>query len=333
LFLQEALPIIPALLCGRYKLNWTSLTDLPVLIVDAYVAVHDAKIYVTGDSPVEDALHQVYVYDINTDYWDNLEPSGHYLGIPQIVGGRLAVFGGRQSDTKQRTNKVSTYDKTSRTWIAHYPDMSSVRSKPGIVTYLEHVIVVGGDKGEDIKSVTQDDIEILNWIKNDHWITVATRLPAPMFGIKTTIADNLMYIVSYGGADRKRYNGAYMIPVSYITTSIDPKQSSARWTELAPTTHYHTALIPGVSPPIVVGGKEHSIKGNASTEYIKRYDQSSQTWKTIGLLLNAKSSVGVASVFDNAMIVIGGCTKGDTMADVKSSSMKKVELGQVKLAM
>ena len=36
--------------------------------------------------------------------------------------------------------------------------------------------------------------------------------------------------------------------VSNITTSIDQKQSTAKWTELAPTTHYHTALVPDASP-------------------------------------------------------------------------------------
>ena len=340
---------MPALTSGRYKLHWTRLASLPIPLVDAYVAIQGTRVYVTGDSPKENALHQVYVYDLDTDCWNQLPPPGHYLGIPQIVGGRLVIFGGRQSDTKQRTNKVSTFDRTTQSWVSHYPDMLSIRSKPGVATHLEHVIVAGGDQDEGDKSMTQDDIEILNWIENTHWVKVTTRLPAPMFGIKTTIAENNMYIVSYGGADRKRYNGAYMIPVSDIMNSTNgkpsavqkrptthkqsttQKKSTAKWTELAPTTHYHTALLPGSSPPVVVGGKDHSTKGNASTEDIKMYDESSNAWKAIGKLSNPKSSVAVASVFDNAIIVIGGCTKGDTMSDVKSSSMEEVELGQVEL--
>ena len=79
-----------------------------------------------------------------------------------------------------------------------------VRSKPGIITYLKHVIVAGEDKSEGNKPTTQDDIEILNWIENTHWITVSTHLPASMFGIKTTVADDCMFIVSYGGVNRKR---------------------------------------------------------------------------------------------------------------------------------
>ena len=52
------------------------------------------------------------------------------------------------------------------------------------------------------------------------------------------------------------------------------------------------------------------------------YDKSSHAWAPIGLLSNPKSLVAVASVSDNAMIVIGGCVKGDTMSDVKSSSAR-----------
>ena len=44
------------------------------------------------DSPVEDAKHQVYVYDINTEQWGQLPPSGHYYGIPHIIGGKLAII-------------------------------------------------------------------------------------------------------------------------------------------------------------------------------------------------------------------------------------------------
>ena len=95
------------------------------------------------DSPVEDAKHRVYVYDINTEQWGQLPPSGHCYGIPHIIGGKLAIIGGRLSTTKKRTNKVSTFDEDRQTWTSYYPDLLSVRSKPGVVSHLEHVIVAG----------------------------------------------------------------------------------------------------------------------------------------------------------------------------------------------
>ena len=114
---------MPALTSGRYHIKWTQLADLPVQLFAAYVAIQQHKIYVTGDSPVEDAIHQVYVYDINTDQWGQLPPSGHYYGIPHIIGGKLVIIGGRLSATKKRTNKVSTFDEDSQTWTTYYPDL------------------------------------------------------------------------------------------------------------------------------------------------------------------------------------------------------------------
>ena len=90
---------MPALTSGRYHIKWTQLADLPAPLFDADVTVQHHKIYVTGVSPVEDAEHQVYVYDINTDQWGQLPPSGHYYGIPHIIGGKFAIIGGRLSAT------------------------------------------------------------------------------------------------------------------------------------------------------------------------------------------------------------------------------------------
>ena len=41
--------------------------------------------------------------------------------------------------------------------------------------------------------------------------------------------------------------------------------------------------------------------------------------------------VGVAAVHNNAIIVIGGCTKGDHKVNYKSSCLTVVELGQAEL--
>ena len=47
---------------------------------EPFVTVQDKKVYVAGgDSPVDDAKHQVYEYDVNTDHWGQLPPSGHFM--------------------------------------------------------------------------------------------------------------------------------------------------------------------------------------------------------------------------------------------------------------
>ena len=315
---------MPALTSGRCHINWTQLADLPVPFT-AYAAVQHHKIYVTGDSPVEVARHQVFMYNLNTDQWGQLPPSGHYLGIPYIIGGRLAIIGGRLSATKKITNKVSTFDEDSQTWTSYYPDLFSVRSRPGVVSHLEHVIVAGGGL-DDLTD--HDDIEILNWIENSHWRRVSIKLPVPMYGFTPTISDDHLLI----GRHNPSYTCKqfYKIPVANITAPMYQNYSSdtpTKWTELTMPTHWYTDLMPNTSPPVVVGGED--TDGIIPTADIKMYDNSNKSWKKIGSLSSARSRVAVAAVYNNAIIVIGGCTKGDTLANARSSSLTVVELGQV----
>ena len=326
---------MPALTSGRCHIKCTQLADLPAPLFDAYVAVQHHKIYVTGDSPVEDAQHQVYVYDIYTDHWGQLPPSGHYYGIPHIMGGKLVIIGGRLSATKKRTNKVSTFDEDTQTWTPHYPNLLSVRSKPGVVSHLEHVIVAGGARStfeDDDTPVVQDDIEVLNWIENSYWRKVSIKLPVPMFAFTPTItSDDHLLIVGYANAVN-RQRSAYKMPVTNITSSNDPKLNSdayTKWTELTATDHKQTALVPtSSSTPVIVGGED---KGYTATADIKMYDNSNKSWKKIGSLSSARSAVAVAAVYNNAIIVIGGYTTGRSVATRESSSVTVVELGQAEL--
>ena len=335
MFTQVAPPLMPALTSGRYHIKWTQLADLPVPLYYSYVAIQHHKIYVTGESSVEGAIHQVYVYDINTDQWGQLPPSGQYYGIPHIIGGKLVIIGGRLTATKKRTNKVSTFDEDSQTWTSYYPDLLSVRIKPGVVSHLEHVIVAGGGRSiseDDDTPVVQDDIEIFNWIENSHWKKVLTKLPVPMYGFIPTISDDHMLIAGYYGADKTHYKSVYKILVANITASIDQQHNSViptKWTELIAADHRDTTLVPGSTQPVVVGGQDAA--GIIPTVDIKMYDNSSKSWKNIGSMSFARSKTAVAAIYNNAIIIIGGCTKADTLANAKSSSVTMVELGQAEL--
>ena len=191
---QEAPPLLPALTNCRCRVKWTWLADLPAPFYDAYVAVYGHKIYVTGHSLVERADHEVYVYNINTDQWDQLPPSGYYGGIPHIVGDKLAIIGGRLSATDKRTNKVSTFNDGTQNWKSYYPDLLSIRSRPGVASYKEYVVVAGGRSLDG--NTVQDDIEVLNRIENSHWRRVPIKLPRA-FGL--IISDDYLLIGGYTG--------------------------------------------------------------------------------------------------------------------------------------
>jgi len=323
---------MPALTSGRYHIKWTQLAYLPAPMFGAYATVQDKKVYVAGGlSPVDDAEHQVYVYDVNTDQWDQLPPPGHYCGVLHIIGGKLTIIGGYLSTIKTTTNKISAFDETSQTWTSYYPDLLSDRFRPGVVTYLEHAIVAGGFKYVNKRTVALNDIEALNWMKNSHWQKVSINLLVPMAIFIPIITDDNLLIVGYDTANLGRSANAYKIPVDVITKSGDQQQTSdnsTKWFTMTDATHWKTTLIPNSSPP-VVGGGEHA-SGITTSSDIKMYDDSSKSWKKISSLLSARAQVAIAAVNNNAIIVIGGhtCTKGGSRERV---SIATVELGQAQL--
>ena len=295
----------------------------------AYTAVQDKKIYVAGgNSPVNVAMLQVYVYDINTDHWGHLPPPGHYYGVPHIVGGKLALFGGRLSHTYKRTNKVSTFDQTSYSWKSHFPDLLSVRSKPGVTTHLEHVIVAGGGLDDTIRA--QGGIEILNWVENSHWREVSINLPVPMSVFTPIIADDHLVIVGYVDVNNQLHSDAYKIPVVDITRSGDQQHQTTdtpiRWITMSSADHVFVSLVPNSSPPVIVGGEDQS---GSPTSDIKVYDESSKSWKDVTSLSCARSQVALAAV-NNTIIVIGGYIKGGSTTNSTLSSMVTVEVGLLK---
>ena len=69
----------------------------------------------------------------------------------------------------------------------------SVRSKPGVVTHGEYVIVVGGARSDGLKQ----DENILNWSENTGWRRVSMTLPVPMNDISLTVSGDYIVIMNY----------------------------------------------------------------------------------------------------------------------------------------
>jgi len=263
----------------------------------------------------------VYVYDMNTDQWRTLPSPGHYYGTPHIIGGKLSVIGGCQTGTHIRTNKIATFDDDTGKWISLHHNMNYPRSKPGVVTYLEYVIVAGGAGGDSItQDIIRNDIEIFNWVENSSWRVVNTPLPLQMACLPIGIYEGYLFIVSCYNDQKQILDDVYKIP---ITNILSPTDKVIPWTKLT-NAHFDTALVSELNYPMAVGGHTSS---SVPTKHLRIYDANSDSWRTIGSLLNARTCVAATAVGDNALIVIGGCSE---VANT-NSAVTSVELGQVDL--
>ena len=250
-----------------------------------------------------------------------LPQPGHYFSVLHMLDDRLTIFGGRDTATDDIINKVTTYNNDTNKWYSHYPDMLHKRMKPGVITYHNYVIVMGGKSSPD---TTHDSIEVMEYHDLLQWKEVSIHLPVPMWGIKPTISGNHIIIVGYNATRSRRSH--YQITIDEITSSLDqPLSTGTKWKKMLHATHYGTVTVPYSNPPLIIGGRIHPIY----TSDISLYDASKNSWRKVDSLTSARSGVGVALINDHSMIVIGGSTSGKGVEAAEASSVTTVEIGNI----
>ena len=164
-------------------------------------------VYVTGDVPSEDTEYNIYSYGTTVDCRQQLSKPDHRCGVLRMVDDKLTLFGGRVSTTNAMHKQVTTYDKDALKQISYYPDMLCIRSKPGVITYKDHVIVMGGGYNDNDDN---DSIEVMNYDEKQ-WKEVPAHLRIPMYNITPNISGNHITIV--GQSDRTCQTPSYQIPI------------------------------------------------------------------------------------------------------------------------
>ena len=296
---------------------------------DAYVAVSNGTIYCTGTTPNEDNQHDVYCYDTRSNQWKQLPRPGHRLGVIHMVDDKLTIFGGRDSTTNKHHNKVTTYNSKANSWYSCYPDMLHNRSKPGVITSDDHVIVMGGGNTPD---TYLDSIEVMNYRQQLQWKEVSVHLPVPVYAINPTISGDYIIIVGYEHAGG-RYKGYYQISTQEIISSLDQPLSTGavtrQWQELSAATNYFTATIPYSNPPVIIGGTSHADQGSVLTSDVSLYDSSKNLWKKVDSLTTARAGIGVSLINNNSIIIMGGYTRGESIEAGMASCLTTVEIGNI----
>ena len=280
--------------------------------------------YVTaGDAPDDNTLDNVYCYNTNTDHWTVLLQPGHHRGVLHMLDDKLTIFGGFDPVTQCRHNKVTTYNNDTNSWYSEYPDMLNKRDKPGVITYNNYVIVMGG--GSSPYNI-HDNIEVMDYHNVLKWKHVSVKLPVPMWNIKTTISGDNITIVGYSDAVG-RNNGYYQIALEEILDQpLSTSATSNQWKELSPSPYYDTATVPYSNPPVIIGGDD--IKGVATCD-ITLYDSSKNSWRKVYSLKSARKHVGVALLNSNSIIVIGGTSGGSGVEESMACSLTTVEIGNI----
>ena len=298
----------------------------------AKATVINTTLYISGGvCPNDDDMDNVYKYELDKNQWSVLPPLQQYYGIPVNTDNQLTVISGNHSTTHKPTTQVTTF--TNNRWNNDtYSNLSVARVLPAVVPYHQYVIVAGG-LGDDETAV--DTIEVLN-VSSCHWMIVSTHLPQPMYRVSATVCADSFTIMGYIGADDKRDNGTFTIPIDQIISQQQQTQQSltsstdkdnTKWHTLATAPYWITALVPNTSPPVIIGGEDK--QGNTVND-IRMYDDTNNRWKKIASLPINCAWTTVA-VINDCMIVMGGARDAKTAETLHTTTLSDVNVGQLVL--
>ena len=306
---------------------------MPCKIYEASVAVSAAGdvVYVTAGGSLHDHVkNNVYCYKKTADHWTMLPQPGHRFGVLHMVDDRLTIFGGSDPAKRVYHNKVTTYNSSTNSWYSCYPDMLNKRFKPGVITYHDYVFVMGGKSNPH---TICDSIEVMDYKHQLQWKEISVKLPVPMWAFKPTISGSYCAIVGYNDDTGSRSKEYYQITLHQLTSTLDQPLSanamSTQWKKLSPASHYYTTIVPYSNPPMIIGGEVNDDQDAIRTSDISMHDKSTNSWRKVGSLKQARSDTGVALLNWNTIIVIGGTNDGIGDEASKESSLKTVEISKI----
>ena len=307
-----------SLISEKYKMKWIKCQDLPVPMRLANGTVINDILYIGGgECPDDNDEYYVFAYNLRENKWTKLPAAlPQRYGVVVNINDVLSVIGGRDYNTNRATNKVLTLEEDK--WTTLYGDMKCARNRPLVVPYHQYTIVAGGRDEDD---VAQDSIEYFNTNTNQ-WTKTKTCLPQPMWSISATTCNNSIIITGYFGADDRHYKTTYITTIDSIVQSHDDNN---KWSKLCQTPYWYTTIVPHTTPPVIVGGHDGQHK---TQDNIMLYDDTSNSWRTVGSLPIRCAATTVVTI-NNNIIIVGGCSDGRNIETANATSLTSVMIGQL----
>ena len=284
------------------------LPGLPTATFGAIAIGIARNVYVCGGgSPDVASARVVQVYDLDKATWTNLPPAPQYNSQAVAINNHLILIGGREASSNTISNMVSTW--TGQGWQQDIPAMPTKRFRPGVTTCRTYVIVAGG-RAEDEETLL-NSIDVLN-TTTLLWSTPANlQLPRPMFYMQITVSATHICVASAAIAydatteTSRSSKSVWQLPLSTLTKVLMGEDHSPHdWEEIAPTSHYTSALLQCTAHPLAVGGHE----SGRATSNIAVYDPHSNKWSIVGQLLEPRIMCTVVGLSRHSFLVCGGAS-------------------------
>ena len=103
------------------------------------------KVYITGFATDKDSVsRQVQVYSLDEAKWSTLPEAPNYNAPAAVINGHITLIGGRDSETDDVTDVLSTWFEKECQWQQILPRMPTKRLGIGVCQHDKLLLATGG---------------------------------------------------------------------------------------------------------------------------------------------------------------------------------------------
>ena len=296
---------------GSIKLRWRDGGRAPRKMWGKVAAVKGSVAYFRSDQ-------EVYSYDSSSKKWSEFPECPNHGFSLAIVNGLLTTIGGK-TPNEQVTNSLLSF--TGSKWREQFPPMPTKRWLTATVCNGWYLAVAGGvgERGNSLKTVEMMDTQTLQW-------STASSLPHSLYSTSATLCGDQVHIL--GGRDWNHTPSKSVFTCSLVSllqsrqpqslvAGISNLELASRprvWRQLADTPYYRSTCASLQGQLLAVGGCNSDDKEKTA---IHMYNTTTNSWEVISHMTTPRYRCLVAVLPHDKLMVVGGCTFGDTIDSVE----------------
>ncbi|MGX4282604.1 MULTISPECIES: Kelch repeat-containing protein [unclassified Bacillus (in: firmicutes)] len=291
--------------------TWEGKEDLPKELSLFSTAVIDGKIYVIGGNNNGKVQNQIYVYDPKQNKWIEKVSmnEGREGAAIAVVDHKIYVIGGYGEDnsgSKTYLKTVEVYDINTDSWTKGIELPKPLTGSSATVIGKDIYLIGGFNPSEGPTSNT--------YIYNTDTKTWSEKssLPIPLRALSTATVKEKIYAI--GGENKSGFSNSIF--------EYDPKTDN--WTfkySLRDKLSYIASTVYN-NKIYLMGGSDSSKKASNSSVI---YDPVANTVNDFQNLTSSRVAAGAATIKNN-IFIIGGTTKGGSIAVDTSGMVKTVQV-------